>query len=114
MWLYICKEKINYVLIMAKKKKRNIQSLSVSDISKMLIVNCPNAIVLNSDDELDFEETVYNFAVYVCDGKSGFKQDETFGRVFQDYDDAYDYLINHINTLRYDLEDFIMSDKFKK
>lgn len=98
---------------MATKKKRNFKMMSAGDISQTLIVNCPNDIVLNSDDELDFEETVYNFAVSVCDGKSGLKQDEAFGQVFCDYDEAYEYLIGHVNTLRYDLEDYAMSDKFK-
>ena len=95
---------------MATKKTKKSDLMPETMIAKRLISSYPDSIVTDEDGNLDFEETVYNFAVDVCDSIPESQQEPIFGTIFNDYDEAYEHIINHIHSLRYNLEKYINED----
>lgn len=79
------------------------------EISKKLIAMFSDYIVCE-DDVLDFEETVFNFGKCVCDCLTHKQQEDLFGIVFQCYDQAFDYMLINISSLRPVLEIYVNND----
>ena len=88
---------------MAKTAKTMIPE----NLVKRLINTYTECIVTDSDGELDFEETIYNFSKKIVDDMGGSQQKSVFGVVFDGYDDCYDYLENKVPSLRHELEVFL-------
>jgi hypothetical protein len=88
---------------MAKKAKTMISE----NLVKRLINTYTECIVTDSEGELDFEETIYNFSKKIVNDMGESQQKSVFGIVFDRYDDCYDYLENHVPSLRHELEMFL-------
>ena len=86
-------------------KKNN----DLNDFAVRLVNTCTDSIVTDGDGELDFEETLYNFAQNIVDEMSEYKQKSLFGCVFHDYDDCYSYLSKNVPMLRYELEKIFLN-----
>ena len=85
-------------------EKNKIQD---EQISRKLVNTYSDSIVLTDDGQLDFENSVYGIAVAVCDNMSDAQQWGILGERFENYDDAYDYIISHVQSLREELEKII-------
>jgi hypothetical protein len=89
---------------MAKKTSSNM--IPVNFVNR-LIHTYPNSIVTDSEGNLCFEETVYNFAIDIVDNMPASQQRSALGTSFDDYDELYNHLIAHFFDLRELLENQI-------
>ena len=88
---------------MAKKSKTMIQE----NLVKRLINTYTDCIVTNYEGELDFEETIFNFANRIINDMKSTQQKSVFGNVFESCEECYDHLENKIASLRHSLELFV-------
>lgn len=75
-------------------------------ISKILISSYSDDIII-VDGELNFEDTVFNFANRIIEDMPINKQKKLFGQEYTDSEEMYSYLICHVNDLREELENTI-------
>ena len=83
---------------------KKYQKIDRTNISERLINSYPDSIIITSDGDLDFENTLYNFANNIIENLSERKMQIFFNRTFDNVDDVYDYLLNNVSELRESLE----------
>jgi hypothetical protein len=92
---------------MAKKAKKMIQE----NLVKRLINTYTDCVVTDYEGELDFEETIFNFANRIINDMKDTQQKSVFGKVFESCEECYDYLENNVPSLRYSLELFVNDEQ---
>ena len=83
---------------------KKYQKIDRTNISERIIHSYPDSIVTTSEGDLDFENTLYNFATNIIENLSERRMQIFFNRTFDDVDDVYDYLLNNVSELRESLE----------
>lgn len=86
--------------------------LTREEIAKRLVLSYVNEIVTDDDGNLDYEETVYRFAIKVVDEMPMEKQYAMFRDKFTSYDDCFDCLMRY-TSLREELELFLIENQNK-
>lgn len=72
-------------------------------LCEKLINTYTDSIIVDDNGELDFEETVYNFAENIINDIKDFRsQKYYFGGTFENVDDCYRWLITELSDL-YDM-----------
>jgi hypothetical protein len=89
--------------------KKTSKTMIKDNLVKRLINTYTDEIIIE-DGELDFENTVYNFAVKIVDEIDPSQQKSMLGYVFDDYEECYSFLENNLPTLRHELEIFTDKD----
>lgn len=80
------------------------KKINRSNISERLIHSYPDSIVTTPDGDLDFENTLYNFATDIIENLSERRMNVFFNTTFNNVDDVYTYLLNNVSELRESLE----------
>ena len=92
---------------MAKTSKTMIQE----NLVKRLINTYTECVVIDYEGELDFEETIFNFANRIINDMKDTQQKSVFGKVFENCEECYDYLENNVPSLRHSLELFVNDEQ---
>ena len=92
---------------MAKTSKTMIQE----NLVKRLINTYTECVVTDDEGELDFEETIFNFANRIINDMKDTQQKSVFGKVFENCEECYDYLKNNVPSLRHSLELFVNDEQ---
>ena len=92
---------------MTKKAKTMIQE----NLVKRLINTYTECVVTDDEGELDFEETIFNFANRIINDMKDTQQKSVFGKVFGSCEECYDYLENNVPSLRHSLELFVNNEQ---
>ena len=92
---------------MAKTSKTMIKE----NLVKRLINTYTESVVTDYEGELDFEETIFNFANCIINDMKSTQQKSVFGKVFESCEECYDYLENNVPSLRHSLELFVNDEQ---
>lgn len=85
--------------------KKTSKTIIKENLVKRLINTYVDEIII-VEGELDFENTVYGFAVKIVEEIDPSQQKSMLGYTFDDYDECYSFIIKNIPTLRHELEKF--------
>ena len=88
-------------------RKGGQRTMVMDNLVKRLIGSYPNAISVNDDGELDYEDTIYNMSICIVDTMEESQQISVFGKTFETYDECYDHLNIHVFALREGLEIYL-------
>lgn len=91
-------------------RKGGQRTMVMDNLVKRLICSYPNAIAVNDDGYLDFEETVYNMSNCIMDTMEESQQISVFGKAFDDESECYDHIMVHTVGLREGLEIYLQEN----
>lgn len=91
-------------------RKGGQRTMIMDNLVRRLIGSFPDAIVVNDDGYLDFEETVYCMSNCIIDNMEESQQISVFGKAFIDETECYDHIITHTVGLREGLEKYLQED----
>lgn len=77
------------------------------NLTKRLIVSYPDCIVTDDDCNVDFEETVYNFATAVMENIDAKRQNYYFGEAFLSHEACVYYIRNYMQDLLEECQNFV-------
>lgn len=91
-------------------RKGGQRTMVMDNLVKRLIGSYPDAIVVNDDGYLDYEETIFNMSNCIMDTMEESQQISVFGKAFEDEMECYDHIIIHTVGLREGLEMYLQEN----